>query len=174
MPKRRLDFEVDKLTNSIEDVLTGEVFETEVVRLNFSDTARLRKLKWAFDWTIELQNGGREVHALTKKVVPIEWHGLMSSEDLGDHIYLHLLENAPFNRGRKKRYDGVAGNLVAFLCKTSFERGYEGIVVFEPKTRLIAHYEKTLRAQLFAPNRMFIPSHAAYNLVKRYFTDFQR
>jgi hypothetical protein len=34
---RGLDFEVDKLTNSIENILTGEVFDTEIVRLMDSD-----------------------------------------------------------------------------------------------------------------------------------------
>ena len=32
-----LDFEIDKLTNSIENTITGEVFETEVVQLTLID-----------------------------------------------------------------------------------------------------------------------------------------
>jgi hypothetical protein len=171
---RRLDFEVDKLTNSIENTLTGEKFETEVIRLVKDDASILRTLKWEFDWTEELQNPLRKVYALTTKENPLVWHGLASSEDLGDHVFMPLLESAPFNRGRNKLYDGVAGNLVAFLCKTSFEKGYRGIVVFEPKTRLIKHYEKSLGAQLFTPSRMFIPSKAAYQLVTGYFPDFDK
>ena len=40
MNKRKeigLDFEVDKLTNSIENLSTGEVFDTEIVRLTEID-----------------------------------------------------------------------------------------------------------------------------------------
>lgn len=35
------------------------------------------------------------------------------------------LRNAPFNQGKSKLFEGVAGNLVAFACQLSFQRGYE-------------------------------------------------
>ena len=34
---RPLDFEIDKLTNSIENTSTGEVFDTIIVRLTTKD-----------------------------------------------------------------------------------------------------------------------------------------
>ena len=37
---------------------------------------------------------------------------------------MHLIESNKFNRGAKKVYLGVPGNLVAFACKYSFEKGY--------------------------------------------------
>jgi hypothetical protein len=43
---------------------------------------------------------------------------------------MHLVENAPFNQGENKVYSGVEGNLVAFACKLSFQRGHEGNVSF--------------------------------------------
>ena len=46
---------------------------------------------------------------------------------------MHLLENAPFNVGRNKMYEGVMGNLVAHACKLSFQRGYDGVVSFKLK-----------------------------------------
>jgi hypothetical protein len=39
---------------------------------------------------------------------------------------MHLIESAPFNKGKNKVYAGVPGNLVAFACKLSFQRGFEG------------------------------------------------
>lgn len=57
---------------------------------------------------------------------------------------MHLVENAPFNKGKTKVYAGVAGNLVAFACKLSFQRGHEGNVSFISKTQLIHNYEKSL------------------------------
>jgi hypothetical protein len=66
---------------------------------------------------------------------------------------------------------GVAGNLVAYACKLSFERGYEGVVSFNAKTQLIEHYRQTLGAKLFAGNRMFIDTPEALTLVTRYFKD---
>jgi hypothetical protein len=47
--------------------------------------------------------------------------GLMSVSDYGDHFYLHLVESAPFNLGKKKLYQGVPGNLFAFACKRSWD-----------------------------------------------------
>jgi hypothetical protein len=44
-------------------------------------------------------------------------------EDKGDHIFVNLIENAPFNIGKKKLYEGVPGNLFAFACKLSWIMG---------------------------------------------------
>lgn len=43
---------------------------------------------------------------------------------------MNLIESAKFNKGEKKLYRGIAGNLVAFACRTAFEKGYEGVVAF--------------------------------------------
>jgi len=82
---------------------------------------------------------------------------------------MNLLESAPFNIGKNKLYEGVAGNLVAFACKVSFQKGYEGFVAFTAKTNLIKHYEKTLGAFYFKNGRMIIPTESARKLVKTYF-----
>ena len=95
--------------------------------------------------------------------------GLLCIEDKKDHIFLHLLESAKFNKGKQKVYLGVAGNLVAFACKISFEKGYEGFVAFDSKTALIKHYEQTLGATHFRGQRMFIETRAATQLVAKYF-----
>lgn len=86
---------------------------------------------------------------------------------------MDLIENAKFNKGRHKLYRGVAGNLVAFGCKMSFEKKYGGIVSFIAKTQLIKHYEQTLGAKLFSGNRMFIDTKEAFILTTKYFKDFK-
>ena len=40
---------------------------------------------------------------------------------------MDLFESAPFNIGKHKIYEGVAGNLVAYDCKISFQTGFEGM-----------------------------------------------
>jgi hypothetical protein len=82
---------------------------------------------------------------------------------------MDLVESAPFNIGKNKLYEGVAGNLVAFACKLSFQYGFDGFVSFTAKTRLIHHYEKTLGAFHFGGHRMIIPSRSAEILVNKYF-----
>jgi hypothetical protein len=72
--------------------------------------------------------------------------GLISTTLKDDSIYLDLIESSPFNKGKKKVYLGVPGNLVAFVCKLSFENGCNGYVSYVAKTKLIDHYIKTLNA----------------------------
>lgn len=164
-----LDFEIDKLTNSIENTLTGEVFDTEVEKITWQKRRLIKKSEWAFDWHLELKAAHKEVFKLSTANNSDIIQGLMCFEDKKDHIFLHLLESAKFNKGKQKLYVGVAGNLVAFACKTSFEKGYEGFVAFDSKTALIKHYEKTLGATYFRGLRMFIETHAAQALIDKYF-----
>jgi len=42
-PLKGLDFVIDKLTNSIENSLTHEVFDTEIVRLTEVDAKQIKK-----------------------------------------------------------------------------------------------------------------------------------
>ena len=86
-----------------------------------------------------------------------------------DHVYMHLLENAPFNIGSNKLYEGVAGNLVAHACKVSFQQGFNGFIAFTSKTNLIEHYQQTLGAYTLGGQRMIIPTDAAQTLVDKYF-----
>ena len=71
--------------------------------------------------------------------------------------------------GKNKLYEGVPGNLVAFACKLSFQRGYDGYVAFDAKTQLIKHYQESLGAIHFRNQRMIIDSRAAEFLVNKYF-----
>jgi hypothetical protein len=66
-------------------------------------------------------------------------------------------------------YEGVPGNLVAFACKESMDKGYEGFLSFFSKTKLIQHYEKTLEAVHVGGHRMVIYETAAKKLINRYF-----
>jgi hypothetical protein len=86
-----------------------------------------------------------------------------------DHVFINLLESAPFNIGRNKMYIGVPGNLVAFACRTSFESDGDGFVSFRAKTVLIDHYVKTLGAFHVGNNVMVIDAAASRLLVKKYF-----
>jgi hypothetical protein len=69
----------------------------------------------------------------------------------------------------QKLYLGVPGNLVAFACKISFQRGFEGFLSFLARTKLIAHYEKNLGAHHVGNQLMIIPTLVAQKLVDTYF-----
>ena len=164
-----LDFIIDKLTNSIENTLTGEVFDTEIVRLTNADAKQIKKIDWQFDWLKELKDKTKEVYKLTTTNNPTIIQGLVSIEDKQDHVFMHLIESAKFNKGKGKVYFGVPGNLVAYVCKVSVHKGYEGFLAFDAKSALIKHYQESLHATHFRGLRMFIEPSAAIRLISQYF-----
>jgi hypothetical protein len=166
---RPLDFEIDKLTNSIENTSTGEVFDTEIVRLTSKDLRFIQKSDWQFDWVKEIKDKTKEVYKLTTLNNRTIIQGLLSIEDKQDHLFMHLIESSKFNKGKDKVYLGVPGNLVAFACKISVDKGYQGFLAFDAKTTLIRHYKETLHATHFRGLRMFIETNAAVILISKYF-----
>jgi predicted dithiol-disulfide oxidoreductase (DUF899 family) len=165
-----LDFEIDKLTNSIENVVTGDSFMTDVSVITLADLKTItKKNNWQFDWKSEYKQPEREVYKLTIVNNQLIIQGLVSLEIKSDHVYMHLVENAPFNKGRIKMYAGVAGNLVAFACKLSFQRGHQGNVSFHSKTQLVQHYIDSLGATHVGGRIMIIHTVAALKLIDKYF-----
>lgn len=167
--EKGLDFEVDKLTNSIENIATGEVFDTEIVLLHETDRNQIVKEDWQFEWINELKDKSKAVYKLTTVNNDTIIQGLVSIEDKKDHIFMHLIESSKFNKGKGKVYLGVPANLVAYACKVSVENGYDGFVAFDAKTSLIKHYQVTLGATYFRGQRMFIDTKAAMKLIANYF-----
>lgn len=165
---RSIDIEIDKLTNSIEEVATGKSVATHVGRVLLEDRL-IRAKDWRFDWIKELEQPRHEVYALTAEPHPGVPQGLISIEDRGDHVFMHLLESARFNQGKGKRFLGVPPNLVAHACRISFKRGYGGVVAFVAKTKLRQHYMDTLGAQVLWGDRLYMDTERATELVERYF-----
>jgi hypothetical protein len=166
-------FKVDKLTTSLEEVNSGRSFSTEVYTLERPELKLLtKKAGWKFNWKEEFASDVKNVYKLIAIEVPAEIQGLISLSDAGDHIFMPLVETAPQNYGRTKKFHGVLGNLVAFACKLSFEKGYNGEVGFVSKTALIPHYQKALGAKLLTGSRMGIFSEEAKKLVSLYYKDF--
>jgi hypothetical protein len=168
--KYHIDIEVDKLTNSIENVISGDSFPTEIHKIENSDFKNVTKTKgWIFNWRDEVKQNDKEVYKVTILGNPNVIQGLVCISDYKDHIYLHLIESAPFNLGKHKLYEGVAGSLFAFACKCSLDKGYEGFVSFTAKTRLIEHYERSLGARIVGGHKMIIFPDASLKLIRKYY-----
>ena len=98
-----LDFIIDKLTNSIENVVTGDSFLTLISVLTKSDIRVITKSNgWTFNWKAEFTDPARDFYKLTIVNNSTIIQGLISLEVKADHIYMHLVENAPFNKGKSK------------------------------------------------------------------------
>ncbi len=165
-----VNIEIDRLTNSIINAVTGDIFDTEVLVANLQDLKKIKK-EWHFDWGKESKKG--TVHKLVIEGNPNVVQGLLSLIDQKDHIYVSLVENAPYNIGTNKVYEGVAGNLFAFACKIAFEQGYEGYISFHAKTELAEHYTKSLGARRINAQLMYVDTAEAAILVNRYFKNFE-
>lgn len=173
MAKKKQDFIIDRLTDSILNVVTGDSFPTTVARTGMNDIKVTSKSNgWKFDRRKEFENISKEIYKLTITGNPAIVQGMLSLTIKSDYIFMNLLENAPFNLGKGKIYEGVAGNLVAYAYLISFQRGFDGFIAFDAKTALIEHYQKTLGAVHFRGTRMVISEEAATVLVKKYFKNY--
>ncbi len=84
-----LDFIIDKLTNSIENVVTGDSFATEISIMTTNDlkTATLKN-GWLFNWKNEFKEPARDVYKLTIVNNPSIIQGLVSLEvKIGSCLY---------------------------------------------------------------------------------------
>jgi hypothetical protein len=167
-----IGIEIDRLTNSIINTISGDSFLTETLPVTAEDLKTItKKSGWKFNWKAEAKLADRTVYKLTIEGNRNIVQGLVSLADNKDHIFLHLIESAPFNFGKPKLYEGVPGNMVAFACKLSKDKGYDGFVSFFSKTKLIEHYEKTLGAIHVGGHRMVIYTFAAEKLINQYFKE---
>ena len=129
-----LDTEIDELTKSIKEVVTGRSYETLITPATIEDL-HATSATWQFDWNLDLANG--DVFKLTVPKLGQHIHGLISLAYGEGYVWINVIESHPENVGRRKKYSGVAANLVAYACKLSFERGLEGFVSFDAKSTLI-------------------------------------
>lgn len=64
--KIHVDFIIDQLTNSIQNTVSGDSFQTEVSIFTTRDLQQsTKKNGWQFNWKQELTNKSREVYKLT-------------------------------------------------------------------------------------------------------------
>ncbi len=165
-----IDIEIDGLTRSIVEIGTSESLSTAITWWQDLKPSQRRPGRWNFDWQGEV-NMGRKVAALTirddRKV-----QGLISFAAHHDHVFVHLVESAPHNIGRHKKFIGVPGNLFAFACQESLGLGFEGSLSFDSKTELIGHYTESLGAiRVGQSQRMIITQTAAQRLIASYFKE---
>jgi len=165
-----LDFEIDKITESIESAGTGERFDTLVLPVGEADLRGVtERAGWLFDWKLELAKAKHQVYKLVTEKEPDVIQGLASFEMYQDHIHMNLIENAPANVGKGKKYIGVAGNLIAYGCKLSMDAGFNGAVGFESKTALIDYY-KSRGATHISGQKMAFLDETAKSYIDKYFS----
>lgn len=123
----------------LEDILTGERLPATISRLSRKEIMLIHKSsRFHFKWNKEVEF---EVYGLRIDSSG-EIIGVVSIECNRDEfaIKVRLIANAKEHTGVGKRLDRIAGSLLAFVCQTSFDLGFEGFVYLIPKTPLVKVY----------------------------------
>jgi hypothetical protein len=125
----------------LKGILTGERLPATISRLSTEEIALLDDSKrFDFEWKRQLQF---EIYGLFLKY-PGQVIGLVSLECQPKNlaIEIKLIANAREYIGSNKRYERIAGCLIAFVCKKSFDLKFDGYVYLKPKTSIIRHYRQ--------------------------------
>jgi len=85
-------------------------------------------------------------------------------------IEIRLIAVSKDNKGKERRYDRIAGSMIAFACKESFAAGYNGFICLKPKTLIKDHYKEKYNLQ---STKLFLVSEGtnSLDLIKAYYQD---
>ena len=142
----------------------------EIVEASAKDMP-FKKDGWNFNWKTIFKKKNTKTYVLRLKSSPTSVQGVLHLRSEGGMLIMDLVELAPHNIGRKnKRYDYVAGCLIAFACRETFklESNYKGFLTFESKTKLIDWYMEKYNAKLAMGQKMFIEPTDGLQLIEQY------
>jgi len=131
----------------------------------------LKKDGWNFNWKQLIQEENTQTFILKTLEIPQSIEGVLHLKIENGMLIMDAVEIAPHNIGRnEKKYDFVAGCLIAFACRKSFklEGSYKGFLTFVSKTNLIHWYSTRYGATLALGQRMFIDAQAGEKLINKY------
>jgi len=152
------------------DIQANTLVESEIVKATSKDMP-LKKDGWNFNWKSTIKKKDTETFILRLKSNPSSIQGVLHLRKLDEMLIMDLVEIAPHNIGQKdKRYDYVAGCLIAFACRESFklESNYKGFLSFELKTNLIKWYSEKYYAKIAMGQKMYIDSNDGLRLIEEY------
>lgn len=118
----------------------GKEYKVKIEALADRDYGKITKSRYFFDWKTEKENSVFKITLVGSD----EILGLVSLIEHNDkRIQINLLAVSKENRGKKKIYDGIAGNLIAWACREAVKQfGEDACVSLIPKTKLAKHYMK--------------------------------
>jgi hypothetical protein len=154
----------------ILDLKNDQLVKAEIV-VPERDEIPLIKDGWNFNWRdLSKEKNARMVVLRTIEPNP-SIEGALQLKIENEMLIMSVLEIAPHNVGQKnKKYDYVAGCLIAFACRESFklESAYKGFLTFMSKTSLIKWYSEKYGASLGLGQRMYIDSEEGMKLINEY------
>lgn len=126
-----------------------------------------KKDGWHFNWRKEFKVRNTKTYVLK---ITDKTEGVIQLKELNGMLIMDLIEIAPHNAGKNKRFDFVAGCLIAFACRESIklETNYRGFVSFVAKTKLIGWYKMKYGATQAIGQRMYIDDFQGQQLITEY------
>lgn len=136
---------IDGFTPCLKDVKTGELVQTEVIRIKRESFLKKynKKNGWYVNWAELLQEN--EIYALVVEG-SVDIQGLVAIAK--DHdmkaVYISWMCSNPENNKLlvdNVRYTGIGGHLFAIAVQKSIDFGYDGLVYgFAANKELLEHY----------------------------------
>ncbi|MBS7256170.1 hypothetical protein [Flavobacterium branchiicola] len=134
---------------------------------------------WRFNFRKHSKETRYETYILVSEETPDVIEGCLIFEMKSKiEPYMAFVEVAPHNRGDSKKYERVAGSLIAFACRLSFKCGkgdYLGYLAFdvieeeqEDQTKLMAVYSTNYYALRYGETTMIIPPSGGEKLIKEF------
>lgn len=154
----------------ILDVINDKLVKAEIV-VPEQNEIPLKKDGWNFNWRQLSKDKNSRMFVLRTIGLNPSVEGALQLKVENEMLIMNDLEIAPHNIGRKnKKYDYVAGCLIAFACKESFKLkgAYKGFLTFMSKTSLMQWYSKKYGAKVGLGQRMYIDSENGLKLIQEY------
>ncbi|MCB9236048.1 MAG: N-acetyltransferase [Bacteroidia bacterium] len=125
----------------IVETSTGIKHSVEVLPVESEDFRSIKKERYFFNWKEErlfeirklcLAGSNDILGLISFEVIPREWR-----------IHIRLLTVSKENMGKDKRYEKIAGNLLAHVARIAVrEYGEMACISLKPKTLIASHYMK--------------------------------
>ncbi len=148
-------------------VATGKRLTASISPLEDADFKQITKKSYFFDWKKE--KGTADLFKLTS-LGESEILGLLALIDFPREfrMQIHLLCVSRENHGKTKKYEGIAGTLIAFAARTAIRKYFEqACISLLPKTELRAHY-KSKYGMMDGGPQLFLEGARLYAIIKKY------
>ncbi len=156
--------EIDELTPCLISCLTGEIIDTEVIRITRKSFLEKfnEKNGWYINWTTLLN--GNEIYALVVKgTVSIQGLIALHRDDDMKATFIDWAVANPSSNTRlvdHKEYTGIGGHLFAIAVDKSIQQGFGGAITgFAANKDLLNYYMEAFNAEyigILHPYQMFI------------------
>lgn len=135
----------------------------------FSRVQRISEAgNFSLDWASELSDPRNHVWRLKASTFPGTLAYISLRYDYNENfVFVNLIERKQWNH--VKPFENIGETLMAFACFQSLDAGFDGVVSFHAKSRLIQYYQVHMNAQRIGNSlKMVILKIDALRLINNY------